>query len=545
MKQANTVNSSETISMNFPALETLTLLNLATPTLSKRSAFVDKVKKMTETENLLKLERLCFKTDLPATVALPPSVREKSVVLTAALFILTATKDTLKKKHVDYVLLQIADVSKGRVEILMDDLAENDYDVELCTTYFSAHPEEAALAFLVLILCANNGANPEYIRNMWDGCYRSTHLMADDTCEEASAYAKKQSGFVGSKKNIEDYFHLCFEKENLFNPKKTLSTIPLVLFSKAMLGAGVNPFVLFGDGLVSKEESEIAGRCAAIGQLNTVKLDLEWYQKEFTEMPEARSDYHKAYLFALMVRKVALAHAKDVLTELEKKMFGTEEQQNDFDKQLEALDWAQKKVKSLEKENRELQGKINSIDEWKESVRKREYALKEQITTLQKQLDAAEAKANFSEKLLEQKDTEEYFDVKSALQEAEFDDIKKGTETDNQSELAEYKRKYRIVVVGGNENLMKRFHTLHPEIVLLNDSRRGSCNATIKNADFIFFKTDSISHSMYEKCKNLVQNNKNLYSYLPETTSITTIEQVICEKIREKSVLKKGGVSDA
>lgn len=538
------MNGSGTVSMRFPAQETLTLLNLATPTLSKRSAFVDKVKKMTEEENLLKIERLCFTTDLPATVALPISVREKSVVLTAAFFILTSKKDTLKRKQIDYVLSQIAEVSQGRVETIMEDLLESNYDVELCTTYFSAYPEEAALAFLVLTLYANSGVRPEYVQNMWDGCNRSIHLMVDETCEEASAYAKKHCGFVGSRKNIKDYFRLCFEEEELFNPKKTLSTIPLVLFSKAVLGAGVNPFVLFGDGLVSKEESEIAGRCAVLGQSQSVKFDFEGYRKEFVEMPEARSDYHKAYMIALMVRKVAMAHAKDVLTELEKKMFGTEESQIAFDKQLEALDLAQKKVCSLEKENRELQEKISSIDKWKESVRKREYALKEQISNLQKQLDAAKERADTGD-AFSNDDTEAPFNIETALQEAEFDDIKSENEADNQRELAEYKRKYRIVVVGGNENLMKRFHTMHPEIVLLNDSRRGSCNATIKNADFIFFKTDSISHSMYEKCKNLVQNNKNLYGYLPETTSITTIEQVICEKIREKSGLKKGGDSDA
>ena len=189
-----------------------------------------------------------------------------------------------------------------------------------------------------------------------------------------------------------------------------------------------------------------------------------------------------------------------------------------------------------------LREKANEFEVQKEAVKKREYALKEQVMLLTKRLENAEMCVR---KMREESFQDEEApiltaDLNAALKEAGFEPLEKSREKNFQNELTAYERQYRIVIAGGNENLMKRFRTKHPNIVLLNNTRLGNCDAALRNADILFFKTDCISHSLYDKCKDIAHAKKIPCEYIPEITSIGAIEQTICKKIAEKIDVKEG-----
>ena len=200
-------------------------------------------------------------------------------------------------------------------------------------------------------------------------------------------------------------------------------------------------------------------------------------------------------------------------------------------KQLRSLQETREFAEKLREENAQLKAKASEIDSWKESFRKREYALKEQVASLTKQLE--DAQAQISELRIPMDTHKDVVSLDDALREAGFEDIGQEPKLYH-DELTEYEQRYRIIIAGGNENLMKKFRTTHHDIVIINYARIANCEAVVRNADILLFKTDCISHSLYDKCKDIANTCKVPYGYIPETTSINLIEQIICEKIAEK-----------
>ena len=525
-----------------PALELLTFLNFATPTLSRKSEFVGKLKKIVDKDQLLRIERECFKTALPATVSLPAAMRENSVVLTSIFFLL-GQKQGMSLKETKFITERINHVFGKDMEDVLQSLQEEDYSINACEVAFSICPEIVALVFVVFSFLCQKAHFHILAQNIWLGYRKYITLDDDDQEEAAGIFAKKRDGFVGSQKSFGDYWNLWETSEKLSNPKKTLSTNPISLFTRAAICGGVAPLGFITDAtLVTKEESEVAARCAAYAQNANVDFDIDHFKKEYVQMPEARVDYHKAFLFAIMVRKAAAFYSQDVLEALKQKIFGDEKQQAIFDKQLKSLHEAKELAQKLEKENILLREKANEVEVQKEAVKKREYALKEQIMLLTKRLENAEMCIR---KMREESFQDEEApiltaDLNAALKEAGFEPLEKSRKKNFQNELTAYERQYRIVIAGGNENLMKRFRTKHPNIVLLNNTRLGNCDAALRNADILFFKTDCISHSLYDKCKDIAHAKKIPCEYIPEITSIGAIEQTICKKIAEKIDVKEG-----
>lgn len=518
--------------MEFPRLELLTLLNLATPTLSKKHTFVNKVKKMFDKDTLLQIERECFDTSLPATVALPSQARENSIVLTAAFYLLHKGQTKLKTKERIVIAKEISETFHREVESMVLFLKEKDFQIDVCETMFSLHPEIVAALFLVLTSELSEGTPDDPVFKIWEGYMRFISPMRDTREGEAVSSVKMRDHFVGSYKNFGGYINTWMDTPSLSNPRKTLTTNPYILFSRAAMSAGMDFSSLIPDEtLITKDESEIAARCAVYAQNENVDFDTEEFRQEYTQMSDARADYNRAFLSAIMIRKAAAFYSREVIANLKQQMFGTEQQQKAFDKQLRSLQETREFAEKLREENAQLTAKASEIDSWKESFRKREYALKEQVASLTKQLE--DAQAQISELRIPMDTHKDVVSLDDALREAGFEDIGQEPKLYH-DELTEYEQRYRIIIAGGNENLMKKFRTIHPDIVIINDARIANCEAVVRNADILLFKTDCISHSLYDKCKDIANTCKVPYGYIPETTSINLIEQIICEKIAEK-----------
>ena len=57
-------------------------------------------------------------------------------------------------------------------------------------------------------------------------------------------------------------------------------------------------------------------------------------------------------------------------------------------------------------------------------------------------------------------------------------------------------KQHTVVIVGGNENLMKKFQVAHPDASLVAKDMLGTCDQQIQNADIVMFKVDSCSRSI-------------------------------------------------
>lgn len=108
-------------------------------------------------------------------------------------------------------------------------------------------------------------------------------------------------------------------------------------------------------------------------------------------------------------------------------------------------------------------------------------------------------------------------------------------QTDYGKKLDELLQKYSVAVVGGNQNLMKRFQVLHPDAIYVSKDMVAACDQMIHAADLVLCKVDSMSHALYNKCKVTCHRYDIQMNYLPNVTSCTRLEKCMCEMIEALS----------
>lgn len=108
-------------------------------------------------------------------------------------------------------------------------------------------------------------------------------------------------------------------------------------------------------------------------------------------------------------------------------------------------------------------------------------------------------------------------------------------DVDYGKKLDELLQKYSVAVVGGNQNLMKRFQVLHPDAIYVSKDMVASCDQMIHAADMVLCKVDSMSHALYNKCKMTCHRYNVQINYLPNVTSCTRLEKCMCEMIEALS----------
>lgn len=194
-------------------------------------------------------------------------------------------------------------------------------------------------------------------------------------------------------------------------------------------------------------------------------------------------------------------------------------------------------IRSLgEAYNDELKGSISN-ELFGGTKNSNEDALVKQIEQLQKQLDAAkesEARAmevanTAEQKLNQSKKRENALASKLEAAYSEIDELmaqipesaeedETPTEPDEPAEekvediamdysgaLDDILKKNTVVIVGGNQNLMKKFQVTHPDASIVAKDMIAVCDQQIRNADVVMFKADSLSHALYGKCKAICQ----------------------------------------
>lgn len=242
-----------------------------------------------------------------------------------------------------------------------------------------------------------------------------------------------------------------------------------------------------------------------------------------------------AFTFALFINMMCEKYSKEVKASLRKELFGNVSKNHVSESRNEKM---HKELSELRKANNSLLLQRDELQRYRESSLKRENALQaklekalDEISQLEQALD--EDNINLDDSQAEGPALE----LSIELGDGSFD---LDDEEDYSLRLNGLLGENKVVFVGGNENLMKKFRNRNPNAITIHNKEIAVCDNLIKNADAVFFKVDSMSHGLYEKCKSIAQKANVPVAYIPEITSVKMIEKTAYEMLTSMLVKKEG-----
>lgn len=226
------------------------------------------------------------------------------------------------------------------------------------------------------------------------------------------------------------------------------------------------------------------------------------------------------------VYNLANAYADEIRRAVSRELFGQDEGASDemFVKQIDALN---KKLVDAEACVERAENKAADADKLLQQSKKRENALTSKLETAYAEIDELM-------QLVPEKSEDDLPDEQEVLEEETLQPDDE-PDVDYGKKLDELLQKYSVAVVGGNQNLMKRFQVLHPDAIYVSKDMVASCDQMIHAADLVLCKVDSMSHALYNKCKVTCHRYDIQMNYLPNVTSCTRLEKCMCEMIEALS----------
>lgn len=225
------------------------------------------------------------------------------------------------------------------------------------------------------------------------------------------------------------------------------------------------------------------------------------------------------------VYNLANAYADEIRRAVSRELFGQDEGASDemFVKQIDALN---KKLVDAEACVERAENKAADADKLLQQSKKRENALTSKLETAYAEIDELM-------QLVPEETEDDLPDEQEALEEETLQPDDE-PDVDYGKKLDELLQKYSVAVVGGNQNLMKRFQVLHPDAIYVSKDM-VACDQMIHAADLVLCKVDSMSHALYNKCKVTCHRYDVQMNYLPNVTSCTRLEKCMCEMIEALS----------
>lgn len=226
------------------------------------------------------------------------------------------------------------------------------------------------------------------------------------------------------------------------------------------------------------------------------------------------------------VYNLADAYADEIRRTVSRELFGQDDGSSDemLVKQIDALN---KKLEEAESCVERAENKAADADKLLQQSKKRENALTSKLETAYAEIDELM-------QLVPEETEDDLPDEQEALEEETLQPDDE-PDVDYGKKLDELLQKYSVAVVGGNQNLMKRFQVLHPDAIYVSKDMVASCDQMIHAADLVLCKVDSMSHALYNKCKVTCHRYDVQMNYLPNVTSCTRLEKCMCEMIEALS----------
>lgn len=226
------------------------------------------------------------------------------------------------------------------------------------------------------------------------------------------------------------------------------------------------------------------------------------------------------------VYNLANAYADEIRRAVSRELFGQDEGASDemFVKQIDTLN---KKLVDAEACVERAENKAADADKLLQQSKKRENALTSKLETAYAEIDELM-------QLVPEETEDDLPDEQEALEEETLQPDDE-PDVDYGKKLDELLQKYSVAVVGGNQNLMKRFQVLHPDAIYVSKDMVAAYDQMIHAADLVLCKVDSMSHALYNKCKVTCHRYDIQMNYLPNVTSCTRLEKCMCEMIEALS----------
>lgn len=207
-------------------------------------------------------------------------------------------------------------------------------------------------------------------------------------------------------------------------------------------------------------------------------------------------------------------------------------------------------VRKIEEENTSLHSEVETLRKRVLQLEKSNHELYDRYAATQNRLDSLRARQETqsrgaeAEEKVSDSNTVAIVDTVGIVEEPAASLTQQNpTEEDVTAHLREIFEDKKVFIVGGNPNLINKFALKHPNVGLIDRNRLASCDLTIRNASAILFKTDSLSHTLYKKCKAIAISAGVPIFYIPETASVPKMELVIYNDLT--NYFEKEGLSDA
>lgn len=482
----------------------------------------------------------CFQTQLPTTVALPSKFRALSVELTAAFFLLIGMDSLADDKKAMNKLRKVFSPYYQTAQAAVDILESGEYADESVLLMLWREPEQLMM-YLIMGHLRLIDCDEDYLAATWELLmeYDITNPHSEfmsELLDGIYSELRQKTEIVGRYKMAGDYQSAWMGHQEEEEKNRDFIFDPVNMARVCAARAGIDTFVGVGaSAVITKTNSEIA--LASIFEslrLKPLKEEdgspLPSFRHAILRNQDRTEGFLNSYLAMIVISKMSQQLSTDILQYLKAQMYGDAQAQRAMERELRK----QSNAADLQAENERLRKRIDELENQRLAAKKREEALKEQIRKLQESPNGMQEP---EEDLAENAKEFPSWSAEEALStEDGFQDIFETSDAEYHNLALQLCSDHKVIIVGGNENLIKRLRGIQPNINYLNEDRIGSCDMAVQNADLILFKVDSMPHTIYQKCKAIAKTCNVPFGYIPETTSVAGIEKVICEAVMDKVV---------
>lgn len=226
--------------------------------------------------------------------------------------------------------------------------------------------------------------------------------------------------------------------------------------------------------------------------------------------------------------------AAEVLDRAEKTAKSIGSLQEEVKKERETKESFQKQLKEQERQGKEYYKALtvarNKLDAKEERLKK----LEQEVRALQKAL--AE-----KEEIHEERNTAEAIaDITEDVSEPLLSEEKKNVPTTEEmlKSIQNYCQNHKVICFGGNQNLVKKAQYRYPGLRFIEKTRSTDFYPAICKADLIVFKTDSMSHRVFDKAKMAATQSGVPFAYLETSTSFERLDKSLYEIIQNQEAEK-------
>lgn len=491
----------------------------------------------------------CLDEYIPATITLPEKGRVNSLKSTIVLRRILNETDIAYQKELIPLLVKNYPKYVTDIKVLCkkdeDDLSLSDCETD-CDSYFTDYNLRD---FAILAFMTSDYFGEKYqidVKSLNSYIIKEIKNMTTDFMSTPNAMAVKETlspmKFSMDKKSMKDYadsWHYIY-REHSYDSSNKIYIDPFYAFDFVAMGSGIAPEDIIDTAAITRSDN-LYTAYATLMSLRHRRDGIDTpLDSESTSNARTEQLITITFLFNLINKLVCDKYTAEVKTSIRKSLSKmpidiTPTRQLDdtvrYKKLQKENDRLSSEVKSLRKQNQDTTNVLFSTKKREGVLREKVEALNAENIRLKDFVPVAECEEQAENKLVEPKQIDlcvdgepMELDIASTLNElnAIFDNKK-------------------IVFVGGNEKLMKKIRAKYPKAIILEESRIASSDTVIKNADAVMFKTDSVSHSLYAKCKQLADNSRVPIAYINDVSSVELIEKQIKEKLDIIWNIQEGG----